>query len=250
LAQSRGDTASVKVLASEALDFQRRSGNAWATAYALGQLGFAAIEEGELDTAKEQLASAVEIYRQLGDTNWMIAQTRALAWAHQSSGDLATARKLHETNLAQARAAGADETVVGTLGSLAMIAAHEGRSADAVSLARENLIAAMELGSAHALAKSLCRAADLCVRFLGRPAEAARLLGCFEALREQIGVSEAWVARANEWTLKAIAGMLEPRALSDARAVGRKMTIDEGAALALEQLTIADSMHAELMSAG
>jgi len=241
LAQSRGDIASVTVLAGEALDIERQLGNTWAIAYVLGQLGVAAIDEADYDRAKEHFREAIALFRELGDEEWAIADTRALAWAHESAGERATARALHESNLEQARAAGAAETVVGTLGSLAMIAAEEGRAADAVSLARENLMAAIGLGSAHSTAQSLCRAADVCVRFLGRPAAAAQLLGCFEGLREQIGVSEAWVARMNERTLDAIAGVLEPDTLNEGRELGRKMTIDEGAALALEQLNTADS---------
>lgn len=96
------------------------------------------------------------------------------------------------------------ETEAGTLGSLAIIAVDQGRVNDALALVKENVLAARDLGSAHGIAQSLCRAADVCARLLGNADAAAQLLSCFEGLREQIGVSEAWVSRMNERTLAAI----------------------------------------------
>jgi predicted ATPase len=238
-AQSLGDTASVKMLAGEALKIQRELGNTWAIAYVLGQLGLASIDEGNFATAKEQLAQAVEMYREVGDEPFLIAGMRALAYAHAAAGEVEIARALHEANLARARAAGAQETVVGTLGSLAMIAAGQGRVADTIDLARENLTSAIALGSAHSLSQSLARVADVCVRFLGKPQAAAQLLGCFEGLGEQIGVSETWVARNNEETLARIAAVLDAQSLAEARRRGQLMSIDEGATFALNQLKTA-----------
>ena len=236
LAANRGDITSVNTLAGEALDIQRQLKNDWGAAYVLGQLGNNAIDEGNYDQAKQQLAEAIELWRQLGEQSWASALTRSLAWAHESAGDHKTARELHEANLAQAVAADAKETVVGTLGSLSMIAAEDGRAADAVSLVRQNLVAAIALGDMHSLSQSLCRVADICVRFLGKPEAAAQLLGCFDGLREQIGVSEAWVARENEKTLAKIAAVIAPETRDEARRRGQAMAIDQGASFALDQL--------------
>ncbi|MEP7378871.1 MAG: adenylate/guanylate cyclase domain-containing protein [Chloroflexota bacterium] len=236
LADNRDDTASMRLLAGEALEIYSKLGNTWWIAYVLGQLGRAAIEEADYDRAKEQLSRAVDLYRELGDEQWAIAGTRALAWAYKSSGDHATARALHEENLGRAIAAGNQETAVGTLGSLAMVAAQEGRVADAVSLVRDNVRSAVELGSPHEIGQSICRVADIFVRCLNRPEAAARLLGCFDALQDQIGVSEAWVARTNRETLVRIAAVLEGDALTAARLAGKAMTIEQGISFAIEQL--------------
>ena len=71
---------------------------------------------------------------------------------------------------------------------------------------------------------------------VGKADTAARLLSCFEALREQIGVSEAWVARMNEQTLSAIRARLDEGAFAEAWEQGQALTIDEAVALALESL--------------
>jgi len=70
----------------------------------------------------------------------------------------------------------------------------------------------------------------------GKADTAARLLSCFEAQREQIGVSEAWVARMNEQTLSTIRTRLDESAFAEAWEQGRALTIDEAVALALESL--------------
>jgi hypothetical protein len=80
----------------------------------------------------------------------------------------------------------------------------------------------------------LCRSAGTFAVLVGKADTAARLLSCFEALREQIGVSEAWVARMNEQTLSAIRARLDEGAFAEAWEHGQALTIDEAVALALE----------------
>ena len=69
----------------------------------------------------------------------------------------------------------------------------------------------------------------------GKADTAARLLSCFEALREQIG-ADAWVARMNEQTLAAIHAQLDESAFAEAWEQGQSLTVDEAVALALDSL--------------
>ena len=117
-----------------------------------------------------------------------------------------------------------------------MIAFEQGRIEDALALGKQNLLASRDLGSRHAIAQSLCRSASNFAVLPGKADTAVRLLSCFEALREQIGVSEAWVARMNEETLSAIRARLDEGAFAEAWEQGRALTIDEAVALALESL--------------
>lgn len=65
---------------------------------------------------------------------------------------------------------------------------------------------------------------------------AVRLISCFEALREEIGGGEAWVARMNEETLATIRTQLDEAAFTDAWKQGQALTADEAVALALQSL--------------
>jgi hypothetical protein len=97
---------------------------------------------------------------------------------------------------------------------------------------RENHPIYLDLGDRLGSAVNLCRFARA-LAFAGRPATAARLLSCFDALREEIGGSEAWVTRDNEETLAAIREQLDGAALAEAWEQGRALTADEAVELAL-----------------
>jgi len=71
---------------------------------------------------------------------------------------------------------------------------------------------------------------------VGRVTPATQLIGCFEALREEIGGSEAWVTRMNEETLPAIRRQLDEVAFAEAWEQGRRLTIDQAVTLALDAL--------------
>ena len=111
----------------------------------------------------------------------------------------------------------------------------KGRIEDALALGKQNLLACVGFGSLQGIVQSLSQRRYF--RRAPREADAAApLLSCFEAQREQIGVSEAWVARINEQTLAAIRARLDESAFAEAWEQGRALTIDEAVALALESL--------------
>jgi hypothetical protein len=71
---------------------------------------------------------------------------------------------------------------------------------------------------------------------LGKSGTAVRLISYFEALREEIGGGEAWVARMNEETLTTIRTELHGAAFAEEWEEGRSMTADEAVSLALREL--------------
>ena len=236
LAYGSGDVSAAMSFGAQSLALQRRFGDPSGTALALNILVVAAIEEGDLERAQQLAEESLELFREAGEDEMVVAATRTLGFVHYSRGDLKRARALHEANLQRARELGFKEPEAGTLGSLSIIAADQGRGEDAVLLARENVSLARDLGSLQVIAQSLCRAADILVRFRRKAAASARLLSCFEGLRERIGVSEAWVARMNEETLAEIRRQLDEPAFAEAWEQGCKLTAHEAVELALEEL--------------
>jgi predicted ATPase/class 3 adenylate cyclase len=236
LAYGSGDVAAATSLGEKSLALERRFGDASGTASALNILVVAAIEEGDLERAQQLAEESLELFREAGEEEMVVAATRTLGFVHYSRGDLERARALHEANLQRARELGFKEPEAGTLGSLSIIAANQGRAEDAVLLARENVSVARDLGSLQVIAQSLCRAADVLVRFRRNADASARLLSCFEGLRDRIGVSEAWVARMNADTLAEIRRQLDGRAFAEAWEQGRKLTAHEAVELALAEL--------------
>jgi hypothetical protein len=82
----------------------------------------------------------------------------------------------------------------------------------------------------------ICRfARALALKGLASPA--ARLLSCFETLREETGVHlERWVARMNDATLVLIRCQLDEAAIAEAGRQGQALTYDEAVALAIGEL--------------
>jgi hypothetical protein len=160
---------------------------------------------------------------------------RTLAWTYQTLGDIEQARALHEDNLRRARVLRDEPAQADLLGSLANIAVSQGRVEDALSMLKENHPIYRDLGDLVGSAVNLCRFARA-LAFAGRAATAARLLSCFEALRNEIGGSEVWVTRDNEETLTMIRTQLDEAALAEAWEEGRGLTADEAVALALDSV--------------
>jgi predicted ATPase/class 3 adenylate cyclase len=236
MAYGSGDITAARSIAEQALELHRRLGDPRGAALDLNVLTVAFIEEGDFEQAQQFAEESLALFRQAGDEHNTVAATRTLAFTYHSCGDLERARILHESNLRQTQALGFKETEAGTLGSLAMIAFEQGRVEDALALGKQNLLACRDLGSLQGIAQSLCRSAGTFAVLPGKADTAARLLSCFEAQREQIGVSEAWVARMNEETLSLIRDRLDEIVFAEAWEQGRALTIDEAVALTLESL--------------
>jgi predicted ATPase len=231
-----GDPATSRVLDEEALELYRRFGDTEGAAVSLWGLGLAFIEQGDFEPARRAFEESAELLRQVGDTRGVVGVTRALAFAYHDHGDYEHARKLHEENLREIRTLGLKEMEAATLGSLGMIALEQGRADDAHGLGKESLIAWRDVGSPHGIAQALCHAAADLALLRGKTETAARLLSWFEAQREQIGVSEAWVTRMNERTLATVRTGLDEAAFAEAWEQGRTLTADEAVALAVDSL--------------
>jgi hypothetical protein len=83
------------------------------------------------------------------------------------------------------------------------------------------------------IVESLSRFAET-LAVAGRAETAAQLLAAAEALREEIGGSQSWDIGVNENTLTQLRTQLDDATLAEARERGRRLTVDEAVAFALE----------------
>jgi predicted ATPase/class 3 adenylate cyclase len=236
MAYGSADVPAARSLAEQALDLHRRLGDLRAAALDLNVLCVAAIEEGDFERAEQLAEESVALFREAGDDRNTVAGMRTLAFTYHSRSDFERARALHEQNLSQARVLGYTDMEAATLGSLAMIAFDQGRIDDAIALGKLNLLACRDLGSLHGIAQALCRSANTIAVLSGKADLAAQLLACFDAQREKIGISEAWVTRMNTQTLSTVRASLDEITFAGAWEKGRALTIAEAVALALESL--------------
>jgi len=68
----------------------------------------------------------------------------------------------------------------------------------------------------------------------GSARTAARLYSFSEALREEIGFSRSWFGKLGEEMLSPVRAQLDEAAFAEAWDQGRKLTLDEAVALALD----------------
>ena len=202
-------------------------------------LGASFTTEGGWPNAPPYLAESAGIFQELGDEHHALEATRILAWAHESLGDLDRARAIHEENVRRARAIGDDFVEARTLATLGQYRLEAGDVDAAIPFFVESHRlhrGGPNLPDRYSDAMIACRfARALALR--GRPGEALTLLGCWEALSAEMGVSrEEWLEEINEETTRIARPSLDETTANDARNEGRRLTVDQAITLALDTL--------------
>lgn len=243
MARDSGDPAAARVRAEEALDLHRRAGDQWAAAHSMFWLGQAVADEGDFARAAELHEEASLLFTELGDEHYALLARRMLSWATFELGDRERARALSEDNLRRAVTLGSKPLEASILGGQTSRAVEEGRVEDALLLGARSLRVSYELGAGTGtpsddrnVAVALCRCAAA-LALAEKAEEAAEILGCSEALHEELGVSPLpYLARENEQTRAAIRSQLDEAAFAAAWKGGRKLTSEEAVERGLSAL--------------
>jgi predicted ATPase/class 3 adenylate cyclase len=236
LARQSGDAATAKGRAGEARALYRELGDARGAANATVTLGVALADEGDFSRARELFEEGVRLCRDAGDEDNALFASRLLAWMHEELGDQERAWALYEHNLSWARALGNRPLESQTLGAVAGMALDQGRSGDAVALLRDVLRIDRDLGSPFQTSIDLTRFARALAFAGGEDVEAAKLLSCAEAAREDMGAGGMpYLVRNHEEALAIIRARVNDDVFAEAWAQGAKLSLDEAMALALEE---------------
>jgi predicted ATPase len=234
MAGSTGDPVTDRLRSEEALALHRELGDAWGIAYSVFSLGMAATEEADWTSARPYFEESLARFRELGEEHYALLAADGVAWISGELGDLERRRAGHEDVLRQARAQHNWAIAASELDQLAQIARDEGRIDDSLSMLAESLRIKSDLEMPGLIVESLARYAETLAVVAGRAETAAQLLAAAEALREEIGGSHSWVIEVNEKTLTQLRTQLDDATLEEAREHGRRLTVDEAVAFALE----------------
>jgi predicted ATPase/class 3 adenylate cyclase len=233
MAGSTGDRLTDRLRSEEALALHREFGDAWGIAYSVYSLGMAATEEADWTSARPHFEESLARFRKLGEEHYALIAADGLAWVSGELGDLERRRAGHEDVLRQARAQHNWAIAASELDQLAQIARDEGRIDDSLAMLAESLRIKSDLEMPPLIVESLSRFAET-LAVAGRAETAAQLLAAAEALRQEIGGSHSWVIDVNENTLTQLRVQLDDATLEEAREHGRRLTVDEAVAFALE----------------
>jgi predicted ATPase len=233
MAGSTGDPVTDRLRSEEALALHREIGDAWGIAYSVFSLGMAATEEADWTSARPYFEESLARFRELGEEHYALVAADGVAWTSGQLGDLERCRAGHEDVLRQARAQHDWAIAASELDQLARFARDEGRIDDSLSMLAESLRIKRDLEMPGLIVENLSRLAET-LAVAGRAETAAQLLAAAEALREEIGGSHSWVIEVNEKTLTQLRMQLDDATLAEARENGRRLTVEEAVAFALE----------------
>jgi len=227
-----GSAEAAALRAEEALAIHHELGDAWGVAYSRFVLG-ESVGEDDPERAQGIYEDSVRAFREVGNEHYALLATHNLAYTCATLGDDDRARTLHEQNLRQARLTDDKMVEALALSSLAGYLWGEGRVREGLSMLASSTLTFRDLGDRVWTANNL----DTLAYYLAvqrRARAAAAILSTAEALRKEIGGSEAsWVAEMNDETLALIRGQLDEAAFAEAWEQGRTLRADEAVALAL-----------------
>jgi predicted ATPase len=231
-----GDLTAGGHWAREALELNRRLGDAWGSAFSQLMVADATMKEGDWPRAQELCAESVREFRELGDRHAALLATETHAWALYEGGDLESARELSEESLRETQPEH-DPLLKGfALGLLADIALDQGRCEDAVSPAESSYRIYRDVGDLVNLAFAVGSFARI-LALTGKPEAAARVLASSVASLGETGARD--ISSVTEKALTVIRHQLDEAAFAKAWEQGLTLTADEAVALALDSLAAA-----------
>jgi predicted ATPase/DNA-binding SARP family transcriptional activator/Flp pilus assembly protein TadD len=170
----------------ECLALYRVLGDTQGLAEVLKNLGHLQFEHESYAEAKSCFEEALPIFRTLNEPRGISSVLIGLGLVAMYQGDYPEARRHFEESLALARAANRMYNIACSLGNLGMTSLYEGDDGKAQQWFRESLTLSSKLGAREDIAGCLEGMAALFSR-QKQPANAAKLYGAAEKLRDQIG---------------------------------------------------------------
>ena len=198
VAIEQGQLDRARELYTEAIGLSRAGGDSQGVAFGLINLADLAERMGETAEADRLYAESIGIFEKFGD-QWGVAHVSTrLAQAARRRGDLARARRGYEEALAMHRAVGDRHAEARALANLGDVSGDDGDHQRAEALYLESLRLRSELGDRVGTAAVLERLAGVAE---DRPERAAMLIGAAGAIRDAVGapLSAGGVARLDQF---------------------------------------------------
>lgn len=231
-----GDGAQTRRLCGEALALHEQIGDEWGIALAQHHLAHAAQYRGDAAQGLELLESSLTGFRAIDD-EWGIAYTlKCLGDAYGDAGDYQQAVELLEESLMINRKRQVKLEIATVLENLGRILLHQEKQQQAMTCYIEALTLSQQVGSDKNTGDVLIRLAGVAAND-GYVERATHIFGAVEALYEKMGIALQPIERKDYEADVAVAReQLDAAAFKTAWEAGRKMSLEEAVAYALEEL--------------
>ena len=233
LAGQQGDYAQAEALLQESLTLFRRLADPWNIANTLNSLGLLATDQADYARAEGYYQASLTARRTLDDTAGIAISLNNCGVVARYQGRYADAMQAFRESLILRQQLGDSWGLANTLHNLAEVAQCEADYEQARTLYRESLALLRDLGNRPLMVLCLEGLAEVGAH-CDPPAQAARLFGAAEALREALGTPLRPIEQATYHQHVALAqSRLDPAAWAAAWTAGRAMPPDHAVAFAL-----------------
>jgi len=214
--------------AEQRLKLSRKLDNKGRIAIALSELArIRFLSEGDLDESLAQVQQSLELFRELGDAQYIAYLNSFLGEIHLMRGEQVQARALLEESVTTLKELGDRWGTSEALLILARVTASQGELAEAHAYYQESLALLQEIEAKNLIASALDgEGAVLAAQ--GEPEWAARLWGLAQEIRETIGAPLPPVYREEyERALASARSQLGEEVFASALAQGRTLTVEQ-----------------------
>ena len=234
VAREQGNYDQAVTLQQEALRLRSEMGDSQAIAYSLHLLAIAFDSQGDYSRAMALAEESVALKRALGDSWSMANSIILLGHVVYHQGDYERAERFFEEGLAVKRALRDRRKGAEALHGLVRVAVRRCEHARALTLAAEGLNLSWQVGARAEVAQWLL-AVSTVFAALQQPKRAAQLSGAAEVLREVLRMHLPPIEQSELEELgSALRTTLGQQALATAWAAGRRLSLEQAVALALE----------------
>ena len=232
VAFARGDYDRARTLATERLSLYRTLGDESGVQHTLQGLALIAAAQGDLDEARALITPVVTWARGVSDYE-LSYPLYTLAEIAMRGGHYDEAHGLFDESLSIFERLGDVALIANSCLSIGEVLLHKGSKAEALPYLRRGLRLSRDLGLVGGVAYALELVAFAAV-LDGDATTAARLLGRFEAVSDEIGLEPTLSFGPREQVVIASTAILGGDGFAAAHAEGEGLSLDDAVALALE----------------